>query len=99
MARIILGEITDTSNRAKVYSIQSSMVNISPLLGPVVGGALARPVDRYKFFAGWALFAKFPYLLPSLVTALFGYVAFICNALFLKEVSPKPNTQTWESLC
>lgn len=57
------------------------------MIGPVVGSALARPVDRYKFFAGWTLFMRFPYLLPSLATGLFGYLAFIGNACFLKEVS------------
>lgn len=83
----MLGEITDNSNRAKAYSVSSAVINIATLVGPVVGSGLARPADRYQFCAGWVIFQKSPYLLPSLATGLFGYLAFLSNALFLKEVS------------
>lgn len=86
MARIMQGEISDNTNRARIYSVSSSMMNIPILAAPIVGAALARPVDRYSFFEDWTLFQNFPYLLPSLATGLIGYAVAFANLLFLKEV-------------
>lgn len=72
MARIMQGEISDNTNRARIYSVSSSMMNIPILVAPIVGAALARPVDRYSLFEDWTLFQNFPYLLPSLANMYWG---------------------------
>ena len=50
-----------------------------------MGGSLANPVPRL-LGPGWTLFAKYPYLLPSLVSGLFGLAAFVIGLVYIPEV-------------
>lgn len=61
------------------------------VLGPLLGGYLARPCFQYKGLckAGYyGLFERFPYSAPNLVIAVVGLLSFSIALLFMKEVSP-----------
>lgn len=86
MIRIIMAEITDETNRAPAFAFFSAVGYFPLLMGPVCGGALSRPAERYALFRDVALFHKFPYLLPSLLMGVFGVIIVTVTAFFVEEV-------------
>lgn len=56
------------------------------ILGPALGGALARPSDSYPtLFPESGLFGRFPFLLPNLVCAGILATGVVVGLLFLEE--------------
>lgn len=56
------------------------------IIGPMIGGALARPCISYpNIFARGTIWDKFPYLLPNLFSAATVFVGVIIGLLFLDE--------------
>ena len=54
------------------------------IVGPMVGGYFAKPADKYPtLFPPDSFFDKFPYLLPSLVSAVLNIILFILSYLYL----------------
>ena len=65
---------------AKIADIRSS------ILGPALGGALARPSHSYPtLFPRDGLFGRFPFLLPNLVCAGILATGVVIGLLFLEE--------------
>lgn len=62
-------------------------------LGPLIGGSLARPSDRFPHAFSAKFWKEFPYFLPCIASASVVFVVFVVTALFLKETVPKRNTQ------
>jgi len=62
-------------------------------LGPIIGGALSRPAERFPNVFGNNRFLKeYPYFLPCAVPATYTILAWLVTFFFLKEThsSPKP---------
>jgi hypothetical protein len=58
----------------------------SSILGPTLGGALARPATNYpNLFSNDSIWARFPYLLPNLVCTVIVTCGVIIGILFLEE--------------
>lgn len=58
----------------------------SSILGPCLGGALAKPVTNYpNLFAKGSIWERFPYLLPNLVCTVIVFCGVIVGILFLEE--------------
>lgn len=56
------------------------------ILGPTLGGALARPVLSYpQIFAPGTIWERFPYLLPNLICTVIVTCGVIIGILFLEE--------------
>lgn len=56
------------------------------ILGPTLGGALARPVVGYpSLFAAGTIWERFPYLLPNLVCTVIVSCGVVIGILFLEE--------------
>jgi MFS family permease len=68
------------------FALFSPAFTIGVTIAPLVGGFLSRPVPRL-LSESWTLFADWPYLLPSLVTAVVGGIASFLAYLWLPEVS------------
>jgi hypothetical protein len=65
-------------------------VSPSSVVGPAIGGALARPGDSWpSVFAPGSLWDRFPYLLPNLFSAACVSVGVTIGLLFLEETHPK----------
>jgi hypothetical protein len=59
---------------------------LSSVIGPMIGGALARPCVNYpEFFQAGSIWDKYPYLLPNLFSALIVLVGVVNGLLFLEE--------------
>jgi hypothetical protein len=72
-------DITDATNRPRVIALHVVVYSFGKMMGPVLGGLLARPASLYPAtFAADGVWGDFPYLLPTLVVtaqALLGVVA------------------------
>jgi hypothetical protein len=64
------------------------------IIGPMIGGALARPCISYpEIFARGTIWDKYPYLLPNLFSAATVFVGVIIGLLFLDETHSMKKSQ------
>ncbi|KAH7884488.1 major facilitator superfamily domain-containing protein [Phlebopus sp. FC_14] len=79
-------EITDSTNLAQAYAYMPIAWSSGGTLGPLVGGSLSRPADRFpNVFGDLQFFKVYPYFLACAVPATFSALAWIVTFLFLKE--------------
>jgi hypothetical protein len=58
-------------------------------LGPIIGGSLSRPAERFpSIFGNNEFLKKYPYFLPCAVPATYSALAWVVTFLFLKETNP-----------
>ncbi|KAJ6570054.1 major facilitator superfamily domain-containing protein [Mycena vulgaris] len=87
-----LGDLTDSSNRAQGFAYVPRIWATGASLGPLIGGSLSRPQERFpKMFAA-PFWGEFPYLLPCLVTGGFVFCSFLVVLVLFKETVPKKTT-------
>ncbi|TFK35557.1 member of major facilitator superfamily multidrug-resistance, DHA1 sub-family [Crucibulum laeve] len=87
----MMAEMTDTTNISKAYAYMPIAWSTGGTLGPIIGGSLARPAERFPHLFGQNEFLKkYPYFLPCAVPATFSLVAWIVTFLFLKETVRNP---------
>ncbi|XP_033747531.1 protein ZINC INDUCED FACILITATOR-LIKE 1-like [Pecten maximus] len=85
-AKTMLYEICDNTNQALGMSIISVAWGAGIVLGPTLGGLLASPVKRYpQSFSANGVFAKFPYLLPSMIIFIICVLVVILDFFLLPE--------------
>ena len=72
VAKVIVYEISDESNKAYVYNFAISMpTNVSLFLGPALGGILSFPAEQYPdLISSDSLFSSFPILLPNMIISV-----------------------------
>ncbi|KAI9028351.1 major facilitator superfamily domain-containing protein, partial [Phycomyces nitens] len=84
VARSMLAEITDETNRPFAFSIFGFCWGIG-----LIGGFLCNPVEQFPSLFGDSEFFKYyPYLLPCIVSALFTLSGWIIGYFYLKESNP-----------
>jgi MFS family permease len=84
-------EVTDQTNQARGYTLRSAGYSIGTILGPILGGALARPALQYpSLFSSTGMFAYFPFLLPCIASAFISLLSFLLGFFFLKETVVQP---------
>jgi hypothetical protein len=84
-----LTEITDSTNRPKAFSMWSLASICGNIVGPLMGGFLCKPVEKYPmYFDSDGIFAKYPYFLPCLVVMILDlFTGFFC--LFVMKETRK----------
>ncbi|KAF7330235.1 Major facilitator superfamily multidrug-resistance DHA1 sub-family [Mycena venus] len=87
----IVAELTDSTNIAQAYAYMPIAWSTGSTLGPIIGGFLARPADRFEMFRNNQFLRKYPYFLPCAVPATFSLVAWTVTLLFLKETATGPS--------
>ncbi|KAJ6540829.1 major facilitator superfamily domain-containing protein [Mycena vulgaris] len=82
-----IADMTDHSNRAEAFAYISVIWEAGAALGPLVGGLLARPQDRFPHLFSGTFWDDFPYFLPCGVIG--GFVLLTCSLVLpgFKEVS------------
>jgi hypothetical protein len=69
------------------------LTNKDQKIGPVIGGLLAHPAERFPTIFGDNAFLKiYPYFLHCAVPATYSACAWICAYLYLKETVKKPTS-------
>lgn len=84
IAKTMINDLTDTTNRAKGLALVSLTWGIGTLFGPAVGGQFYNPAPRFRLFNA-AFFINHPAFLPSLIVALYNLFAVVISTLFLHE--------------
>ncbi|KAI9443964.1 MFS general substrate transporter [Lactarius indigo] len=81
----VIAELTDETNIARGFSISPVAWSLGYVIGPLIGGVLSRPQDRWPDTFSHPFWADYPYFLPCLVAAAFTCFSFIITALYLEE--------------
>lgn len=86
----VVGEmVTAKEHQARAYMIMPLVWGIGSIIGPMVGGALARPCISYPdYFQKGSIWDRWPYLLPNLCSAILLVVGASFGALFFQETNP-----------
>ncbi|KAG5715809.1 putative peptide/nitrate transporter, partial [Termitomyces sp. T112] len=87
----IMVELTDSTNIARAYAYQPIAWSMGGTLGPLIGGSLARPAERFpELFGNNDFLKKYPYFLPCAVPATYTAIAWLITILCLKETLKSP---------
>ncbi|RDX57347.1 MFS general substrate transporter [Lentinus brumalis] len=85
----MIADLTDSSNMAQGFAMMPVMWSIGGTIGPLIGGQLARPHDRWPNIFTSPFWQYYPYFLPCAASAVFSAVIFCIAAAFLRETVPK----------
>jgi len=87
----VLAEMCDQTNLSVAYGYLPIAWSTGGTLGPIIGGALSRPAERFPNVFGNSQFLRdYPYFLPCAIPATFTVVAWLVTYKFLKETLPSP---------
>ncbi|KAJ7760685.1 major facilitator superfamily domain-containing protein [Mycena maculata] len=86
-----VGDLTDRTNRAEAYAFLPIVWAIGASVGPLIGGSLARPHDRFPEIFSAAFWQDFPYFLPCVATGGFVFLSWFAVLAFFKETVPSRN--------
>ncbi|KAL4953087.1 major facilitator superfamily domain-containing protein [Aspergillus filifer] len=86
----MVGEIVKRpEHEPRAYAVMPFVWSIGTIIGPAIGGLLAKPADSYpSYFSHDGLFGKYPYLLPNVVCSMLLLGSIIFAWLFLQETHP-----------
>ncbi|KIM62453.1 hypothetical protein SCLCIDRAFT_1215024, partial [Scleroderma citrinum Foug A] len=92
----MIGELTDSTNIAFAFSFIPSTWYLGATAGPLIGGLLERPAEKFPgIFGDSAFFKEYPYFLPcafpATIAAIWWFIAFF----FMKETT-KPQASPME---
>ncbi|KAG1876636.1 MFS multidrug-resistance DHA1 sub-family [Suillus subalutaceus] len=82
----VTAEMTDSTNMARAWAFVPLAWSSGATLGPLIGGGLARPADRFpNIFGGSEFLKEYPYFLPCAIPAAISALTWIFIFLYLKE--------------
>lgn len=100
IVKSMVGELTDSSNRAKGFSLVGFSASIGRIVGPAFGGFLAQPAKHFPdTFAADGLFGVYPFLLPSLASGSLSALAVVLGWFTLRETRPATSSLANAVLC
>jgi MFS family permease len=89
IVKIYIAEGVDEQHRAKAMTYSGGMWGIAIIVGPTIGGVLARPAVQYPgMFAADGVFGRLPYLLPCVVVSGCCAMCLVLSHVALKETVP-----------
>ncbi|KAI0635883.1 MFS general substrate transporter [Trametes polyzona] len=89
----MMAELTDSTNLAQGFALMPVMWSLGATVGPLIGGQLAKPADRWPTVFSHPFWQIYPYFLPCAASALFSATIFIIGLLFLRETVPKKSSR------
>ncbi|KAG1858896.1 major facilitator superfamily domain-containing protein [Suillus subluteus] len=88
-------DVTDSSNIAQAYGFLPLPWMTGNTLGPLIGGSLSHPADRFPRLFGQSTFLKtYPYFLACAGPALFAALSWLVTYMLLQETVPT-TTSLW----
>ncbi|KAM7204502.1 tetracycline:hydrogen antiporter [Naviculisporaceae sp. PSN 640] len=90
-----IGEIvTVKEHQPRAYAVMPNVWCLGSIIGPMIGGALAKPVENMPaLFSPGTIFDRFPYLLPNLFSSICVFIGLIIGILFLEETHAEKRLQ------
>ncbi|KAG6888992.1 hypothetical protein C0992_006813 [Termitomyces sp. T32_za158] len=87
----MLPELTSAENLPVIWGCMPLSWTIGSTVGPVVGGYLSRPAERYpRVFGDFKFLKTYPYFLPCAIPSVFSAVAWVAVFYLLKETVKSP---------
>lgn len=87
----MMAEMTDETNISKAFAFFPIAWSTGSTLGPIIGGSLSKPAERFpKWFGNNEFMKAYPYFLACAVPATFSLLALTITSTFLKETIPNP---------
>ncbi|KAG2359961.1 MFS multidrug-resistance DHA1 sub-family [Suillus spraguei] len=81
-----LMDITDATNLPKAYAYMQISFMLASIIGPIAGGSLSQPADRFPdIFGRSELLKTYPYLLSCAVPVICASVAWLVTYFCFKE--------------
>ncbi|KAK3323483.1 major facilitator superfamily domain-containing protein [Cercophora scortea] len=78
--------VTVKEHQPRAYAVMPLVWCLGSIIGPMIGGALAKPVETLpSIFSPDSIWDRFPYLLPNLFSAICVFMGVIIGLLFLEE--------------
>ncbi|KAL2159008.1 hypothetical protein VTH06DRAFT_3039 [Thermothelomyces fergusii] len=78
--------VTVKEHQPRAYAVMPLVWCVGSIVGPMIGGALAKPVESMpSVFQPGSIWDRFPYLLPNLFSATCVSLGVIIGLLFLEE--------------
>jgi MFS family permease len=88
IARTILAEISDHTNRARAFTALGLGILLGRLLGNGIGGLLSEPADKYSFL-DIEFFRLYPFSLPVFVASVLNMISMVIGVLYIPETKQK----------
>ncbi|KAH7926035.1 MFS general substrate transporter [Leucogyrophana mollusca] len=85
----MIAELTDSTNMAQGFSLIPIVWCVGATIGPFMGGALARPHERFPGVFSGIFWERYPYFLPCAAAATFTAGTFLFILIFLDETLPR----------
>ncbi|KAH8654744.1 major facilitator superfamily domain-containing protein [Ilyonectria robusta] len=86
--------VTVKEQQPRAYTVMPMVWCIGSIIGPIIGGSLARPCVSYPgIFARGTIWDRFPYLLPNLFSATIVFIGVIIGLLFFEETHATKKTK------
>ncbi|KAF2627019.1 MFS general substrate transporter [Macroventuria anomochaeta] len=83
--RTMFSENSTRHTQARAFSYFAFAGNLGIFVGPLLGGVLERPAEKYPRVFGYQFFRVYPYILPGLVISAVTLSATLTTVLFVKE--------------
>ncbi|THU83598.1 hypothetical protein K435DRAFT_843978 [Dendrothele bispora CBS 962.96] len=101
VVKSMLAEITDETNQARTFALLPAAYAVGSTIGPLLGGYLSHPVERYSIFERMGFVTVFlsdyPFFLPCFVGSLCNLSAIIFGYFYLQEtLTRKPKSKNSE---
>ncbi|KAI0346590.1 MFS general substrate transporter [Trametopsis cervina] len=85
----MMTELTDSTNRAQGFALMPVVWSTGTTVGPLIGGVLSKPHDRWPEIFTDPFWTQYPYFLPCATAAGFSALVFVITAVLLKETVPR----------
>lgn len=89
----MVAELTDSTNLAQAFAWIPIVWCFGATLGPLMGGILARPHDRWPELFSDPFWVRYPYFLPCIASSAMSAIVFLITSIFLKETVKKKSNQ------
>ncbi|KAI9449900.1 MFS general substrate transporter [Lactarius psammicola] len=81
----LMAELTDETNVAQGFSMLPVARELGYIIGPLIGGILSRPQDRWPNLFSHPFWSECPYFLPCLAVSAFACLPFAITAMYSEE--------------
>jgi len=88
ISRAILAEVSDHTNRARMFTALGLGNIMGRLLGNGIGGLLAEPAAKYSCL-DIEFFRQYPYALPVFISAALNFVSLVVGVVYLPETKQR----------
>ncbi|KAI0748012.1 MFS general substrate transporter [Daedaleopsis nitida] len=89
----VLGEITDSTNQATAFPLYGLCWPLGAIIGPLMGGLLSNPAQKFPGLFNTPLFRRYPYLLPCIAAAIIAWSGCLYGFFYLKETLPSKRSK------